>query len=67
MRKPLYLIYDMFSYNLLESCSDVVGISDCPALRYDFEDEDFAIQLKTSTDKNFTDSPYTNNGVITCL
>ena len=56
----------MFSY-LLESCWDVVGVSDCPALRYDFEDEEFAIQLKTSTDKNSTDIPYTNNGVITCL
>ena len=54
-----------FSY-LLESCSDAVGVSDCPALRYDFEDKDFAIQLKTS-DKNSTDIPYTNNGVITCL
>ena len=56
----------MFS-NLPGSCLDVVGVADCPTLRFDFENENVPITQKTSTDEDSTNSPFTNNGVITCL
>ena len=48
-------------------CLDVVGVADCPTLRYDFENENVPITVKTHDDQNSTKNPFTNNGVITCL
>ena len=45
---------------------NVVGVADCLTLRFDFENESVPITLKTSMDEDSTNSPFTNNGVITC-